>query len=187
MCGATLLLLGCGPASAGVSTASPTPSAAATLATAFFTVTAPPGWRDVRITATITRQLQLPGSPLLLLETPPPPPVVRGVNDVTADIVISQLQQPLAAAQIAPYLESVAAAGATGISTPMSLMVSGASGTAVTYTHSIQGTSGMSEDILIDEGGATYEVVLNTSSYAFTRHLAALQSVFATWRWMAGD
>jgi hypothetical protein len=37
--------------------------------------------------------------------------------------------------------------------------------------------------MVINHGGSTYDILLNTSQYAFSQQQLALQAVLTAWRW----
>ena len=87
--------------------------------------------------------------------------------------------------QVATYLQSVSNNGATNLSAPQSFTIDGATGQFITYDRDIQGTPGESQDMIINHGGSTYDIVLNTSQFAFSQQQSGLQAVLAAWQWSA--
>ena len=162
-------------------------SAPSSLRTVAFNARIPAGWSDITSSRAAAGLVHLAGTLLLLLEAAPAPPVYAGVNDVEANIAVVRLDQAMQPAQLPSYLSSVTAYGAVQVSSPLPITVDGAAGTFVTYQSSAGGTPVESEDIAVNQAGATYEVELTTSRYAFTSHVGALLSLLASWEWMTQD
>lgn len=188
---AALLLPALGAAAASctagpTSPASPAPASAA-LRTVDFDAQIPAGWSDVTSSHTAVGLVRPAGTLLLLLEAPPSPPVHAGVNDVEAVITVTRLDQTMQPVQFSAYLGSVASHGATQVSPPQPVTVGGAAGTSVTYQSSSGGTPGETQDMVVDQGGATYEIELSTARFAFGSQAGALRSLLASWRWVTPD
>jgi len=76
------------------------------------------------------------------------------------------------------------AAGSTGLSQPVPVDIDGVSGVVITYTlTSSSGVSSKNEDMVVNQGGNTYDIVLNTAVADFANDTAALQTVLNGWRW----
>lgn len=165
-------------------TATPTPHVAITVA---FTVTIPYGWSDVTGDPRVAT-IHPSGPVLVVLQKPPEPPITSGVNDVDGVIVITEIGQPLSAAQVPQYLQSVRAGGATDITQPLPTTVGATAGTSVTYTTTLQGTAVQTEDIVVAHGGTMYEIELITSRYAFAAQARDLDQLLSDgWSWVRGD
>ncbi|PZR81987.1 MAG: hypothetical protein DLM65_04800 [Candidatus Aeolococcus gillhamiae] len=108
---------------------------------------------------------------------------MQNINDVTANINVLLLTLPVPDDQVAGYLQSVSSNGATNLSTPKSFTIDGATGQYITYDRDIQGTPGESEDMIISHGTTTYDIVLNTSQFAFNQQQSGLLAVLTAWRW----
>jgi hypothetical protein len=39
--------------------------------------------------------------------------------------------------------------------------------------------------MIVNHGGSTYDIILNTSQFAFAEQLAGLQAILAAWKWAA--
>lgn len=178
----------CAPARPAATAARPSPTPRPDIAsTIAFTITVPHGWADVTGDPS-TAAVHPSGPVLVLLQTPPRLPVVRGVNDVTGVIVVTELDQPLAAAQVAQYLQSVRAAGATDLAPPHPVVVGGSGGTSITYASTLQGTPVETEDIVVVHSGAVYEIELITSRQAFPAQALELDRMLSHgWTWVSGD
>ena len=119
----------------------------------------------------------------LLIEQGPPGQPRPNVNDLTANINVLLLVALVPDDQLGLLLQTVSTNGATNLSSPQPVAIGGASGQFITYDRNIQGTPGESQDIVVNHGGNTYDIVLNTSRFAFSRQLRALQAVVARWHW----
>ena len=74
--------------------------------------------------------------------------------------------------------------GATNLSSAEPVNIDGVSGVVITYTLSPSaGVSAKDEDMVVNKGGDTYDIVLNTAAANFTADLAALQIVLNNWKW----
>ena len=123
------------------------------------------------------------GTVEFLIEQGPPGQPRPNVNDVTANINVLLLGSPVPDDQVGLFLQTVSKNGATNLGFPQPVTVGGASGQFITYDRDIQGTPGESQDIVVNHGGNTYDIVLNTSQFAFSRQLPALQAMVAGWHW----
>lgn len=165
--------------------ASPTPTLAKTVA---FSLTVPPGWSDATSNGSVVSAVRPDGNLLLLLRGPAPAPAMSGVSDVTAVVVVTEPRQPLAASQVNAYLQSVKAAGASDISTPSPVTVSGSAATSVTYVSALGATPTETEDVLVSHAGAMYEIELITSVTAFTEQSALFHQLLTRdWTWVTAD
>ena len=163
----------------------PSPGVARTVA---FTVIVPHGWSDMTANSQIVSAVKPDGDLLLLLEGPPPTPVVRGANDVTGVIAVTEPRSPIASSDIAEYLRSVTSHGATGVTDPAPAPVGPTSGTAVTYQTTYNGTPIQIKDVLVGHGGAMYEIELITSLVAFSSEEVVFDKALSSgWTWVSGD
>jgi len=178
---AGLLVAACGSqAKAPSPTAAPT---AAPFTTSAFSVRIPTGWTNETSNQHEIAQLNSNGTVLLLIETSPPGRAIANVNDVKANINVVLARQPVAADQFGQYLASVAASGASNLSVPASFALGGETGMYITYDLDVSGTPGASQDMVVNHDGETYDIVLNTSKFAFPDQLPALHRLLASWRW----
>jgi hypothetical protein len=175
---ATLLLSGCGGPVATVTPSSST-SPASTLGStrAFnasgFSTVVPSGWTDETANRSAVASVSGSGSVLMLLVAP------NGGH-----IDARTAPQPIPDDQLARYLESVSQNGATGLSQPVPVDIDGVSGVVITYTlTSSSGVASKNEDMVVNRGGNTYDIVLNTAVADFTHDTTALQTVLNGWRW----
>jgi len=92
--------------------------------------------------------------------------------------------QPVPNDQIVQYLESVSQNGATNVSQAVPINVGGAAGVVITYKLTApSGTTSSNEDMVVNHGGNTYDIVLNTAAADFAHDTAALQVVLDGWKW----
>lgn len=92
--------------------------------------------------------------------------------------------QPIPDDQLAQYLGSVSQSGATNLSTAEPIDIDGASGVMITYNLSPSaGVTVKNEDMVVNQGGDTYDIVLNTATANYTTDQAALQTVLNSWKW----
>jgi hypothetical protein len=172
------ILAACGAPLPSPATPSPTP-----LSTGTFSTVVPANWTNRLSDAAEVAKFSGSGTVEFLIEQAPPGQAQPDVNDVTANINVLLLSSTVPDDQVAPYLQSVSNSGAVNLSSPLPFTIDGATGQYITYDRDIQGTPGESRDMVINHGGKTYDIVLNTSQYAFTPQVAALQTVLAAWRW----
>ncbi len=174
-----------GPSATGSSgpVATPRPLGGTALRAEHFTTVLPTGWSNKLGDATEVAKFSGSGKVEMLVEQGPPGPVQQNINDVTANINVLLLGSTVPDDQVAAYLQSVSNNGATNLSTPQSFTIDGATGQFITYDRDIQGTPGESQDMIINHGTSTFDIVLNTSQFAFTQQQPGLQAVLAAWRW----
>lgn len=184
------LLTACGgpatPTSSGSSvpqTASPSPLTGTPLTTGKFSTIVPTGWSNKLDDPTEVQKFSGNGTVGMLIEQDPPKPLQQNINDVTANINVLLLASPVPEDQLSTYLQSVSSSGATNLSSPQSFTIDGVTGQFITYDRDIQGTPGESQDMIINHGGSTYDIVLNTSQFAFTQQQSGIQAVLTAWRW----
>ena len=153
-----------------------------------FTLALPPGWSDMTANSQIVSAVRPDGDLLLLLEGPQPTPVVRGANDVTGVIAVTEPRSPIASADVAEYLRSVTAHGATGLTGPGPAQVGPTAATGVTYQTTYNGTPIQIKDVLVSHGGAMYEIELITSQVAFASEEGVFDKALSSgWTWVSGD
>jgi hypothetical protein len=175
---ATVLLSGCG---SSIATVTPSSSATATGATgsatrvfsgADFSTHIPSGWSDESASQSAIAAVSGSGTVLMLLVAPD-----------GGHIDARTAPQPIADDQLAQYLDSVSQSGATDLSSAVPVDIDGVSGVVITYTLASSGVSSKDEDMVVNQGGNTYDIVLNTASTTFTEDATALQAVLNGWKW----
>ena len=184
------LLTACGgpavPTSSGPSgsrTASPSPLTGTPLTADRFSTIVPNGWSNKLGDAAEVQKFSGNGKVEMLIEQGPPGQLQQNINDVTANINVLLLASPVPEDQVATYLQSVSANGATNLSSAQSFTIDGSTGQFITYDRDIQGTPGESQDMIINHGATTYDIILNTSQFAFSQQQPGLQAVLTAWRW----
>jgi hypothetical protein len=169
-----------GPASPGAPTS---PPLGTSVSAGTFSTVVPQGWTNTLGNATEVQKLSTEGRVVYLVEQGPPGQAQPTINDVRANINVVVLTQMVPDDQITGYLNSVVNDGATNLSQTRQVILDGATVEDITYDRDIQGTPGESRDLVVNHGGNTYHIVLNTSQFAFNQQLAGLQAVLAAWKW----
>jgi hypothetical protein len=175
---AALLLTACGSPAATVTPSSSTsPSGATSASHPFsamaFTTVVPAGWTDETTNQSAVASVSGSGTVVMLLEA-----IDGGHIDART------APQPIADDQLAQYLESVSQSGATNLSTAEPVDIDGVSGVMITYNLSPSaGVTSKDEDMVVNQGGDTYDIVLNTAAASFTTDQVALQAVLNSWKW----
>jgi hypothetical protein len=166
-------------------TAQPTATALAgtSVSTATFSTVVPAGWNNKTTDAVEVAKVGGNGRVEFLIEQPPPGQPKPNVNDVTANIDVVLLSPAVPDDQVVTYLQSISNNGATNLSLPQPFTIDGATGQLITYDRDIQGTAGESQEMMVNHGGQTFDIVLNTSEFAFRQQQAGLQAILAAWRW----
>lgn len=184
------LLTACGgpatPTSGGPTvapTASSSPLTGTPLSTDKFSTIIPAGWSNKLNDPTEVQKFSGNGTVEMLIEEGPPGQLQQNINDVTANINVLLLASAVPDDQVATYLQSVSSNGATNLSSAQSFTIDGSTGQFITYDRDIQGTPGESQDMIINHAGSTYDIVLNTSQFAFTQQQSGIQAVLTAWRW----
>jgi hypothetical protein len=153
------------------------------LTTGKFSTVLPTGWDNKVGDPTEVQKFSGNGTVEMLIEQDPPKPLQQNINDVTANINVLLLASAVPDDQVATYLQSVSNSGATNLSAPQSFTIDSATGQFITYDRDIQGTPGESQDMIVNHGGNTYDIVLNTSQFAFAQQQSGIQAVLTAWRW----
>jgi hypothetical protein len=148
-----------------------------------FSTVVPVNWTNKATDAVEVAKFSSNGHVEFLVEQGPLGQVQQNVNDVTANINVLLLSSTVPDDQVSTYLQSVSNSGATNLSSPQPFTIDGSTGQFITYDRDIQGTPGESQDMVINHGGSTYDILLNTSQYAFGQQQLALQAVLTAWRW----
>lgn len=175
-----LLLCSCG----GTITPSPTPSPTPTpavkrFAASGFTVVVPMGWTDRTGDQQLVTSVNAGGTIQMLLIAPQAHATVGNEH-----IDVTTTSQPVPDDQLATYLQSVGQNGATNLTQPEPFNLDGATGIFITYNlMSSNNVTLKSQDMIVNHGGSTYDIVLNTAGADFDAQVTALQQVLSTWRW----
>jgi hypothetical protein len=175
-CAAALTLSACAASVAIVTPSSSTAPGAGSGGRAFsamgFSTVIPSGWNDQTASPSAVAAVSGSGTVLMLLVAPD-----------GGHIDARTAPQPVADDQLAQYLESVGQNGANGLSQAVPIDIGGASGVMITYTLTSSGGSSRNEDMVVNHGGDTYDIVLNTGAASFAHDTVALQTVLDAWRW----
>jgi hypothetical protein len=171
-----LLLSACGSPITTVtpsSSTSPSGPASRTFTGSGFSTVIPSGWDDQTSNQSSVASVSGSGTVLMLLIAPD-----------GGHIDVRTAPQLVPDDQLAQYLESVSQSGATNLSTAVPVDIDGVSGVVITYNLSPSpGVVAKDEDMVVNQGGNTYDIVLNTASATFTQDAAALQAVLNGWKW----
>jgi hypothetical protein len=182
------VLAGCGTPTSSLLTTDPSSATASppggeVVTTAEFSTVVPAGWTDKLDDSAEVRKFSANGAVEFLIEQGPPGQGQQGINDVIANINVILLTTSVPDDQLAIYARSVSSNGATNLSAPQPFTIGGATGQFITYERDIQGTPGESQDMIVNHGGNTFDIVLNTSQFAFARQQPGLRAVLSAWRW----
>ena len=159
--------------SSGISASPSATSAPRPFTAAGFSTDIPTGWNDETSNQSAVAALSGNGTVLMLLVAPD-----------AGHIDARTTPQPVPDDQLAQYLQSVSQDGATNLSQVTPVNVAGVSGVVITYDLiSATGTTFRNQDMVVNQGGDTYDIVLNTAQADFTEDLQALQVVLNGWRW----
>ena len=171
-------MVACGGSSEPSHTPTPTPSPSPnTFAGAKFSTVVPVGWTDKTGDQSAISSISAGGQVLMLL-------LATASPSLNEHIDVSLASQPVPQDQLAGYLQSVSHNGATNLSQPQSFSLDGDTGIFITYNlMSTGGTMLKDEDMVVNHGGDTYDIVLNTAQADFNLQLPALQMVLAKWKW----
>jgi hypothetical protein len=99
-------------------------------------------------------------------------------------IVASTTPQPVADDQLAQYLTTIAPHGATQVGQAEPIDVAGESGVVDTFV--VVPTTGApqeSEEMVVNQSGNTYEIVVTSAQADFTNDSGGLQEILDSWRW----
>jgi len=174
-CALMLVLSACGGTSATVTpssnpSSSSTPTAEATpFAGTGFRTNIPSGWQDQTANQSAQASLNGPGSVLMLLLAPDHGVIAAGTT-----------AQPVGDDQLAMYLTSITPPGAIDVSQPEPVDIDGISGVLMTYQ---SGSATKTEQMVVNQAGNTYEIMLRTLPADFAADAAALQEVLDSWTW----
>jgi hypothetical protein len=178
-CAATLLLAACSTATPTVAPSS-SASAASTPTLApepfagnGFRTNIPAGWENQSTNQNAVASVSGTGTVLMLLASP---------DDGT--IVVSTTPQPVGADQFAQYLTSIVPPGATQVSQAETVDVDGDSGVLDTFVGGNPGVAaGETEEMVVNQAGNTYELILSTAQADFAGDSAGLQEILDSWSW----
>jgi hypothetical protein len=169
----------CGTSSEPTHAPTPTPSPGPhTFAGEKFSTVVPTGWTDLTSNQSAVGSISAGGHVLMLLLAASSPMLNEHID-------VSLASQPVPQDQLGGYLQSVSHNGATNLSQPQSFSLDGDAGIFITYNLvSSGGTPLKDEDMVVNHGGDTYDIVLNTAQADFNLQLPDLQKILAKWKWM---
>jgi hypothetical protein len=170
-------------ATSGAASSTASRPGGARVTTAEFSTVVPAGWNNKLEAAAEVQKFSASGHVEFLVEQGPPGQMQQGINDVIANINVLLVATPVPDDQLTTYLQSVSSNGATKLSAPQPFTIDGVTGQRISYHRDIQGTPGESQDMIVNHGGNTFDIVLNTSQFAFPQQQSGLQAVLAAWRW----
>jgi hypothetical protein len=158
------------------------PTAAFTAADGTFTTTLPEGWSNVTGNASLLASHHLTGAELVAIQWDYLS-ATAGIN-VAYDSV-QQITPALTQAQIAPYLKTVVG-GVTLLSAPDAFTLDGSNGLFDTSSTTVSGVDYEAQDMVINHGGHTFEIVLTVLRSAFPQEVTGFNAIMEAWRWAAG-
>jgi hypothetical protein len=180
----TLVLSGCALLTAcggSGSVPSPSPPASSTpgvFSSQNFSTVVPSGWTDETANQSAVSLLNASGTVQMVLYAPG--------TTTNEHIDVTVPAQPVPDDQIATYLQSVGQNGATNLTQPQPFTIDGASGVYITYNVAAKGGgTNQEQDMVVNHGGNTFDIVLNTAQARFTALLPGLQKVLTVWKWSA--
>jgi hypothetical protein len=158
------------------------PSTTFTAADHAFSTTLPEGWSNVTSNASLLASHHLTGAELVAIQWDYLS-ATAGIN-VAYDSV-QQIAPALTQAQIVPYLKTVVG-GVTLLTEPAAFTLDGSNGLFDTSSTTVSGVEYEAQDMVINHGGHTFEVVLTVLRSAFPQELTGFNAIMESWRWGAG-
>jgi hypothetical protein len=170
------LLTACG-GSGGASPSATTPSSTlGTLTTQNFSTIIPRAWTNETSNQSAVARINASGTMQMLLFAP------TTTTDEHIDVTVAA--QPVPDDQVASYLQSVSQNGATNLSQPQPFAIDGATGVYITYEVMTKtGGTNQEQDMIVNHGGNTFDIVLNAAQTRFNLLLPGLQQVLSAWKW----
>jgi hypothetical protein len=147
-----------------------------------FSTTLPEGWSNVTGNASLLASHHLTGADLVAIQWDYLS-ATAGIN-VAYDSV-QKVTPALTQAQIAPYLKTVVG-GVTLLTEPAAFTLDGSNGLFDTSSTTVSGVEYEAQDMVIDHGGETFEIVLTVLRSAFPQELTGFNAIMEAWRWAAG-
>jgi hypothetical protein len=168
----------CGSAPSPSSSPSGSPVKSSRFSAQDFTTVIPTGWTDATTDQSAVAAINVGGTMLMLLIAPP-----TSANRSGEHIDVSTAAPEVPEDQLATYLQSASQNGATNLSAVQPFTLDGSTGLFITYTLTVGKAANKAQDMVIDHGTSTYEIVLNTAAADFSEQLHALQQVLDGWHW----
>lgn len=139
-----------------------------------FLTNIPAGWNDETTDQAAVAALGFNGTVQMLLVSPD-----GGAIDART------APQPVPDDELAQYLASIGKLGGTNLSGAATVDVDGMSGVFITYDFtSPAGIADEREDMVVNQNGDTFEIVLATPKADFSQDVTALQEVLDSWSWV---
>ena len=99
-------------------------------------------------------------------------------------IIASTTAQPVADDQLAQYLTTITPPGATRVGQTETVDVDGNSGVMDTFVLvPAAGAAQESEEMVVNQAGDTYEIVVTSAQTNFASDAAGLQEILDSWSW----
>lgn len=118
------------------------------------------------------------GTAILLLQPK------QSSNGLVGHISVNIAPTPVADADLPAYLQSAGNHGATNLSTPVAKTIDGSSGFDMTYiVTQPDGTPTKNEDIVVNHGGQTYDVIYDVPTAQFDSLHNGLDTLLSNWKW----
>jgi hypothetical protein len=157
------------------------PSTAFTSADSAFSTVLPEGWSNVAGDAALLASHHLTGALLVAIQWDYLS-ATEGINVAYASV--QQVTPALTQQQIVPYLKTVVG-GVTLLTAPAAFTLDGSDGLFDTSVTTSQGIQYEAQDMVINHGGRTFEIVLTVLRTAFPEELIGFNALMNAWRWSA--
>jgi hypothetical protein len=157
------------------------PSTAFTFADGAVSTVLPEGWSNVTGDAALLASHHLTGALLVAIQWDYLS-ATAGINVAYASV--QQVTPALTQQQIVPYLKTVVG-GVTYLTAPAAFTLDGSDGLFDTSATTVQGIEYEAQDMVINHGGRTFEIVLTVLRTAFPEELTGFNAIMNAWRWSA--
>jgi hypothetical protein len=138
-----------------------------------FRTNIPAGWQNQSTNQSAVASVSGSGAVLMLLASPD-----HGL------IVASTTPQPVADDQLAQYLTSITPPGATQVGQAEPVDIDGDSGVVDTFVVvPATGATQESEEMVVNQAGSTYEIVVTSAQTDFASDSGGLQEILDSWSW----
>jgi hypothetical protein len=146
-----------------------------------FSTTLPTGWSNVTGDTSLLTAHHLTGAEFVAIQWD----YLSASAGITVAYVSAQeVTPPLTEAQIAPYLKTVVG-GVTLLTRPAKFTLDGSDGLFDTSSATNAGNEYEAQDMVIDHGGKTFEIVITVLRSAFPQELVGFNAIMNAWRWTA--
>jgi hypothetical protein len=157
------------------------PSTTFTSADGAVSTVLPEGWSNVTGDAALLASHHLTGALLVAIQWDYLS-ATAGINVAYASV--QQVTPALTQQQIVPYLKTVVG-GVTLLTAPAAFTLDGGDGLFDTSATTVQGIEYEAQDMVINHGGRTFEIVLTVLRTAFPEELTGFNAILNAWRWSA--